>query len=384
MKKGFTLVELLIVVVVLVILMTIAFRLGGIGDETTKRNRTINRMQRLENCLSGYYAAYGSYPPVKLHGSRDYMLKVNKYGLQCEDEAPDSVLKWENVEAACKSQPMAMCWPFSRHWAPFVNALSQMRMKTKKNPSTLDSFYALEDNSTISQWGDRSSWSDVHIFKFGVLSYLLPRYLIAMKGGGSSSGDVDKQLYSNQSQWTMNNQLPCRFESGVPYGNWDEVCEEVYQEPWRIAVLQSQAVCARWLPNLEETVAMMFEMEAYGIKLKEPNNDGDANNKFEVYDASKLGSGGSSASGSGQNYALNRVTVCDGWGNEFYYYSLPPHQSYILWSGGANGMTFPHWIVGSELEQVLQKYPDMVYGTNGEKKMPLQQVIADDIVQMSN
>ncbi len=71
MKKGFTLVELLIVVVVLVTLMTITFRITSVGDESTKRNRTINRMQRLENCLSGYYAAYGSYPPVKLHGSRE-------------------------------------------------------------------------------------------------------------------------------------------------------------------------------------------------------------------------------------------------------------------------------------------------------------------------
>ena len=71
MRRAFTLIELLVVVVVIVTRMAITFRLGSIGSESTSRARTVNRMQRLENCLSGYYAAYGSYPPVALHGSRD-------------------------------------------------------------------------------------------------------------------------------------------------------------------------------------------------------------------------------------------------------------------------------------------------------------------------
>ena len=60
MKKGFTLVEMLIVVVVLVTLMTITFRLTSLGRDQTDRNKTIARLQRLENALSGYYAAFGS------------------------------------------------------------------------------------------------------------------------------------------------------------------------------------------------------------------------------------------------------------------------------------------------------------------------------------
>ena len=87
MKKGFTLVEMLIVVVVLVTLMSITFRLSSLGDDQTRRNRTISRMQRLENCLSGFYAAYGTYPPVELHGSRDYDLGVNNQtGIQLDSD----------------------------------------------------------------------------------------------------------------------------------------------------------------------------------------------------------------------------------------------------------------------------------------------------------
>ena len=43
----------------IVTLMAITFRLGNVGSASTYKSRTVNRMQRLENCLSGYYAAYG-------------------------------------------------------------------------------------------------------------------------------------------------------------------------------------------------------------------------------------------------------------------------------------------------------------------------------------
>ena len=66
MKKAFTLIELMITIAVLVILMGLVFRLNSAGTESQKRTVTIIRMQKLENCLSGYYAAFGSYPPVKL------------------------------------------------------------------------------------------------------------------------------------------------------------------------------------------------------------------------------------------------------------------------------------------------------------------------------
>ena len=78
-RKGFTLIELLVVVVILATLMGIVFRLAGCGDESRKRTKTVQRLQRVENALSGYYAAYGTYPPVPLHGSRSIYLKTNNH-----------------------------------------------------------------------------------------------------------------------------------------------------------------------------------------------------------------------------------------------------------------------------------------------------------------
>ena len=59
MKRAFTLVELLIVIAVLVSLMAITFRITNVVGDAESRTMTITRMQRLENCLSGFHAAFG-------------------------------------------------------------------------------------------------------------------------------------------------------------------------------------------------------------------------------------------------------------------------------------------------------------------------------------
>ena len=110
-KSGFTLIELLIVTVVVVSLMAIVFRLTGIAGSSKATQRTIARMQRLENCLSGYYAAFGSYPPVPLQGaSRDIYRKAMGNGVQSDTDT-ESSLKWPSVRAACLAQPVKTLYP---------------------------------------------------------------------------------------------------------------------------------------------------------------------------------------------------------------------------------------------------------------------------------
>ena len=95
MKRGFTLIEMLVVVAVLAVLMAMVFRLSGIGSDSDNRSVTIERLQRLENCLSGYYAAFGSYPPVKLHGSRNPYLRTNVHGIQ-KGMTEDEMVRWHH------------------------------------------------------------------------------------------------------------------------------------------------------------------------------------------------------------------------------------------------------------------------------------------------
>ena len=388
MRKGFTLIELLVVVVVIVTLMAITFRLGGAGSDSTAKARTINRMQRLENCLSGYYAAYGSYPPVGLHGNRDYTYKVNGQGIQQVDsDQHEAELTWASVEAACRSQPVAMRYPFaSDAIRNYVQEVSNILMEKanssdpqyknfQNNEALKHGFFALTDNSSLSGKGNYTDWADVQVFQMGLLSYLLPRFLVifnVQSGGTTASGF--SQLFTAQKQWKINNELPCDFETGQPYSSWNDVISEMSRNRWKIAALSSQAVCARWMPNLEGIVAGA-DRTFYGVRVWDTYYGGTAAGvSTETYNPT-LYSANESQGGDGysQQYILDSMTVRDGWGNDFYYYSPTPHQSYTLWSAGPDGKTFPPWVTDEELENM-----------KSDERAVARGWMADDIMHMQN
>lgn len=395
MKKGFTLVELLVVVVVIVTLMGVAFRLGGVGSGETARSRTVNRMQRLENCLSGYYAAYGSYPPVALHGRRDYRYRVDKCGIQQVNESREETIDWERVEAACRSQPVGFLYPPSGNGAYIRKVSDILKRKASSSEKRYEKFrnnpqlsigFDVPTASALSGKAEYSDWLDVQLFQFGLLSYLLPRLLVIwdMEPGkaaptaftdffGSGNG-------SGQAQWTFNNELPCDFESGTPYAQWSDVMNVLKDKPWKIAALPSQVVCARWMPNLEGILATSKgDRVFYGINVKGRDYSEYGHAGSGVYEENpnpKLYSAGNSQGGGtgglSQLYALEGISASDGWLNEFYYYSPSPHQSYVLWSAGANGKTFPPWVPAEEIDSL------------GSDKATVLEWMSDDIMHMKN
>ena len=197
---------MLIVVVVLVTLMTMTFRLGSITSENRARNTTITRLQRLENCLSGYYAAFGTYPPVTLHGSRNPWLKVSSHGIQNIDGQENPNIfdwdadkfrdwvadgfgskyyqskeddAWEQVEAACKSQPVGCSFPFPERYGPFVQGKAmQMKKVVEEKPGKVKSqrrrsqiMAGFDDGASrnigrFSQYQDKTEWRDLQLFKW--------------------------------------------------------------------------------------------------------------------------------------------------------------------------------------------------------------------------
>ena len=377
MKKAFTLVELMIVIVVIAILASITFRIAGIGQDSTQRNTSIARLQRLENAISGYFAAYGSYPPVPLEGrSRNIYYKVNGYGIQQTSSEPDtSRVEWSRVEAACRAQPVAMCYPFAKNRQDYVKtvsaALTELHNSSDstsdyaKNEALAHPFDALETPGQLDE--SKVNWTDMQMFQFGLMSFLLPRYLIMM---GHSQSD----MYDTFAQWRESNQLPCRFETGVPYASWSTLNQDLSEdsEKWKIALIPSQSVCARWIANFENMLVCETDMTIYGVHIKA----GDAVPNVSVYNpwprlySAANSQGGEGTSGS-QQYVLDCITCRDGWGHEFYYYSPPPYQTYRLWSAGANGKTFPPWISPEEIEKLSEKNT-------------VRNWMADDIVHMRN
>lgn len=389
-RKGFTLIELLIVTVVIVTLMGVIFRLAGVGSDSRRRAITIRRMQCLENCLSGYYAAYGSYPPVPLQGrSRNIYSRVDVYGIQNDELLPGGNLNPLNIHNACRAQPVAALFPFYRNSNEGIQKFSEAcTYYHPKNAKYKNKFENITNPGGLtkknSQYGAAFGASEsggggncVQLFQFGLMSFLLPRYFFMFSG--------DQSFYAQGSnQWSLHNQLPSRLDTGRPFSNWSEIREIMGGDDGRItdrdagmiSNLTSQSVCARWMPNLQGIVTgggTFYGVNTYCsenddtlFQIPSFTGDGIEYDEAHVYTRSGYSQGGSGS----DNYMLNCMTVRDGWHMDFYYSSDPPYQSYRLWSAGPNRRTFPPWY---DLNKFSQTDITTIKG-----------YISDDFVHLSN
>ena len=411
MKKGFTLIELLIVTVVIVALMGIMFRLTGIAGSASATETTVYRMQRLENCLSGYYAAFGAYPQVPLQGkTRNIFRKTHEDYMSVQSDDPkdvwpsgivfdpgkssksDEYRAYQSVEAACRAQPVAASYPPPSHFAGDTeDSIKRYEaFQAAVNSALSDGVYSDSDEKKIRKWAratledissrpgflnpftETKSINKLQLFRFGVMSFLLPRFRFMLGCAyGSRSGTAEAFNNSIDAfvQWTDNNTLPPRLDSGVSYASWKEFCDVFgSDDDWQIDLIPSQAACARWMPNLSDDVVSGPRAEFFGIVVSPNGGNGIPRIKdaggFSLYFPGGFDSGSDS-----RGYPLLTYTVRDGWGNDFYYYSPAPYQSYTLWSAGANGYTFPPWV---DLEQL-----------NVEQRKNAVMFMSDDIKYMS-
>ena len=404
MKRGFTLIEMLIVVTILGILMSIVFRLSNVASDTSERASTISRLQRVENCLSGYYAAFGSYPPVAVHGTRNIEASVDSYGIQSLTQT--STLNWNNpnsawtqVDAACRSQPVDCAYPFPANYSSIIDAVCKGLQENCDNEDVLKiwreryKWDSATEASVISKlrtgfsdpssnpgrfsnYTEETEWSELQLFKFGLMSYLLPRYVIMMNGGESS-------FYTSYAQWTSNNTRPSDPFSGEST-TWDDLYRELknYREsgstqnasqgaPADITSIPSQAICSRWIVNLEGICTTISCSSVLGTNISGGSGGGfSSDNPYvQVYTPGPNSDDG----GGGEPYVLDSISIADGWGNSFYYYSPAPYQSYVLWSAGPNYRTFPPWV---PLDS------DELQGNSTALEV-ITDWVADDIVNMS-
>ncbi len=367
--RGFTLIELLIVTVVIVTLMGIVFRLAGVGGDSRAQSKTLSRLQRVENALSGYYAAYGSYPPVPLQGrSRSIDVKVDENGVQggtgdgqsanlSNKNDPDTL---KQVEAACRAQPVAVLYPF--YMLDYSNDENKTRSLVESMITTLATYQNQKYGPLTNLGGldlDKTDWPDINLFQFGLLSFLLPRYLFMLQGDPKLYDHTFRNSAKRVGQWAANNQLPCRLDNGERYESWESIQKALYKDTdgvnsSMIANLASQAVCARWMPNFEGIISggLVF----YGIDTADTDRP---YLNLTIFNGSPGGGlrqfGNKGYNSTSGLYILDGMTIVDGWGRELYYYSAPPYQSYRLWSAGPNGKTFPPWYDLNSLDSAARR-----------------------------
>ena len=381
MKRAFTLVELLVVVVVLSILMAMIFRLTAIGGDSQARNETVDRMQRLEFALSGYHAAFGTYPPVRLHSSRNIYLTVDDHGMQNGDGNENTAIwgwykessghgigsdeekkAWEQVRSACRAQPVACEFPFADYYRELVSAASDMKQaEVEQDPES----YSERDRNVFgsgfddgvsdnpgrhSPYKSKMEWRDIQLFRFGLMSYLLPRYMVMMNG--------NRMFFEDFSQWTGNNSLPADPLTGQAYRNWTTVQNYALKDSTadlaHVANIPSQAACARWMATFEKSLCCNHDINLFGVQLR--SSAWSQSSPLERISADDVHSpGGYDQSSTSGQYVLDKITLKDGWGNDLYYYSPPPYQGYCVWSSGKNGRTFPPWISRTDLASDANK-----------------------------
>ena len=211
-----------------------------------------------------------------------------------------------------------------------------------------------------------TDWRNEQVFRFGLMSYLLPRYLFMTEAD-------DSYFNGSFSQWEANNTLPCDPLTGERFSSWNAIRTplENYRQTGQarelaqVANIPSQAVCARWMPNLEGSCSANRSMTFFGVDVKDTDLGAltVANRDIEVFTPG----GGDSNS---DQYILDSVSMQDGWGRDLYYYSPAPYQKYVVWSSGPNGRTFPPWIPRGTL--------------SSEDAVTVGGWTADDIAGMSN
>lgn len=309
-REAFTLIEMMVVIAIIGILIAGVFRLLSTTGENTKRAETMERLQRLENALSGFYAEYGSYPPVPKHGSPDPYVKENPNG----STSAATTLDYKNARRASRCQPVAFEFPTPKSLDDYIVTLSK------------GTYYAANQNPN-SFPDEEIDWKECKLFRYGVLSFLLPR-LEAI--GGFKARDFDRFTDDNpddtffskaQKQWSYYNE---------GYSEDKGTLEKQYQREMK--------ACARWMPNFERTIfggktLMGINTAQIGADYLQLSRNPNADDADEPYTGS-----------SGNAHKLALMTIKDGWGNDLFYYSAPPYQSYRIWSSGKDGKTFPPWI----------------------------------------
>lgn len=150
-RNGFTLIEMLVVVVIIAILAGIVFRLIGAGGASSDRAITRYRVEQLANAIEEYRAEYGKYPPVS-----------------------------KNTSGA---QPMAYDYPLQgEYWAKNASSLA----------NTLHNIKSTELGNNV-------------VFGFGLMSYLVPRVEGRAENAEAVLFEKNKNFQSTEHHWLSQN-----------------------------------------------------------------------------------------------------------------------------------------------------------------------------------
>lgn len=257
-RNGFTLIEMLVVCLIIVLLAALVFRMTGVLGRSDKASNTHARLEMVANALEEFKAIYGKYPPVPLY-------KTSERGLE-------PVIYYE--------YPMPDTWGAT---------LAEQRENARR--------MIREGRGKRSQWSDEEG-KEGTVFTFGLCSFFVPRVNGTASQGGLAFLESPQQMPEQWSAFNTGN------ESGDTQRDLDAVRRIL---PYLDTYLTPQGT----LPGIEEN--------QWGGR-----NCGLLNLPWP---------------GPKHGYTNFCVTINDAWDRPLHYYSIPPYETYKLWSGGEDGLT---------------------------------------------
>jgi len=218
-KKGFTLIEILVVVVIVAILMGGTFRLMGIASESSKRADTVSRLERIHNALGAYYAEYGQYPPSatvnKNSTTPKYVALETRFKMPVPSGSPYA---GKGVET---DPPSDMVFGLPGYLIPKITAMYKGTDTGTSGEAEAEDRYLPEKTKmylnsigSLGGWGDVTSWKTAYSIeqqdpRTQVCNRWLPQIAGILEPG------LDSQPYSAD------------LDSGTPY------IYRIFRDGWR-------------------------------------------------------------------------------------------------------------------------------------------------------
>lgn len=145
LRRGFTLVEMLVVILLIAVLAGIVFRMTTMANEKSAKAVTLARIAKLQAAIEEFYSEYGQYPPVPTYGN---------------------------------AQPVYYEYPSYEQVVTISGQAGSIR----------------NADSNAGNW--RESWERAPVFTFGLMSFLLPRYNDLKDDDYSSFGGYEGGAYA--------------------------------------------------------------------------------------------------------------------------------------------------------------------------------------------
>lgn len=276
-RGGFTLLEMLVVIVVMAILMGVTFRMMKPSEHARSVSTTVKRLNIAQALIAEYHAEYGIYPPV----SDPIQYKNVTRGLKVDGESNSSDCGYAPGVAAGYLTPTALSRNYLKDFKP-------------RDPND--------------------------VFCFGLASFFINRLDPEMKNEQASSGNgygasKNKMFFEEIFGGAGSSELKKFFGRGT---HWAKFCKGIGNE----------SVTAK---NLTEKLQPSAKDQAFYKRVRSLAAQ-------VIVNKSERATGETATSSGYYYYTMMDAFPQEGWGHDLIYICPPPYTSYAIFSAGPDGL----------------------------------------------